>query len=135
MDNLQESNNVRVVNSSVLAFAIGVVALLAIIICSVLVVFLYTVSQRYIEKSEIALSQGQTIVTMQRALDRTEGRLQVYEAYLVNRNVDIVKSLIARYLKRENKYSSAATIKQFEDWMGIGCATCPSHEGLGGGGK
>ena len=120
------------VDNRVILLAIGVLAFFALGACTVLMVFYINASNRYTEQKEITLQQAETISTMQRSLDRAEGRLGVYETYLVNRNVDIVRNLIAKFLKDERKSSAKATVRQFEGWMGVGCAVCPDHTSVGG---
>lgn len=128
----EENEEIKVIDSKVLAFSIGVVALLAIVVCVVLSVALHTASSLYIEKAEQVVEQAKTISVLQRALDRADGKLSVYETYLTNRNKDIVRNFIVKFLKKKSKSSSKATIRQFESWMGIGSVSCPEHVGIGG---
>jgi len=123
------------IDSRVILFAFGVLLLFTLGACTTLMVFYHSASSRYHEQVGINQRQAQTHTTLQRSLDRADGKLQVYEAYLVNRNIDIVRNLIARFVKDERKDPAKATLKQFEVWLGIGCALCPSHEGVGSGGR
>ncbi len=127
-----EKEEIKVIDSKVLAFSIGVVALLAIVVCVILSIAVHTASSLYIEKSQEVVQQEKTISTLQRALDYAGGKLDVYETYLTNRNIDIVRNLLAKFLKEGHKSSAKATIKQFEGWMGKGCSVCPDHVGTGG---
>lgn len=117
------------VDNRVILFAVGVLSFFALGACAVLMVFYLSASDRYTEQKEITLKQSETISALHLALERAEGKLTVYETYLVNRNVDIVRSLVAKFLRDEHKKSSSATIKQFESWIGSGCAVCPDYEG------
>jgi len=92
----------------------------------------FMMSNKYIDQSERSQEQSENIMTLQRALDRSDGKLQVYETYLVNRNIDIVKRLITRFLRVKKKRSTNATIRDFEEFLGMGCSVCPSYEGHGG---
>lgn len=99
------------------------VALLAIVVCVVLVIALHSASSLYIEKAEEVVRQEKTISTLLRELDHSSGKLSVYENFLINRNTDIVRGTIAKFLRNEHKDSTKVTIKQFEGWMldkGIG---------------
>lgn len=114
---------IKVIDGKVFAFSIGVVALLAIVVCVVLVIALHSASSLYIEKAGEVVQQEKTISTLLRELDHSSGKLSVYENFLTNRNADIVRGLIAKFLRNEHKDSTKTTIKQFEGWMlnkGIG---------------
>ncbi len=105
------------VDSRVILFAVGVLAFFAIAVCAVLMVFYLNAANQYADQREITLNQTETITTLTRSLERADGKLSVYEAFLVNRNSDIVRGLIARFLRNEHKDSTKTTIRQFEGWM------------------
>jgi len=128
----ETKEEVKSINGKVLAFGLITIAAVLAVFCIIMAAAFFIVSNKYVDKSDRVIEQTETISTIQRALDRAEGRLYVYEAYLTNRNVDIMRQMIARFLKNTNKKSSKATIRDFEQFMGTGCSLCPDHEGIGG---
>lgn len=111
------------VDSRVILLAVGVLSFFAIAACAVLMIFYLHASNQYAEQKEITLNQTETITTLTRSLERSDGKLSVYEAFLVNRNSDIVRGIIAKFLRTERKDSTKTTLRQFEGWMlnrGIG---------------
>ena len=108
------------VNSKVLSFGIIVVLVLIIAICGGLLLALFSMSSRYFDQRELTAQNQETVYSLRRALDRAEGKLQVYEAFLVDRQEDIVQKLILRYLRKERVQSDGVTLRDFERWVGIG---------------
>jgi len=120
MSALVEKEEIKSVSGRVLSFGLAAVTLLVVVICGCLVVALYGMSSRYFAQAEIAQERQATIHTMQRALDRAEGRLSVYEEFIGDRREEIVHKLIVKYLRREKIKSTDATLAAFEKWVGIG---------------
>lgn len=129
---VEEAQEVKVVNSRVLSFGLVTMAAFLLALFAVMTAAFFIVSNKYVDSSERSLEQSTEILTLQRALDRAEGKLYVYEAYLTNRNVDIMRQMIARFLKETRKRSTKATVRDLENFMGTGCTLCPDHEGIGG---
>ena len=129
---VEEAQEIKVVNSRVLSFGLVTMAAFLLALFAVMTAAFFIMANKYVTSSERSLEQSTEILTLQRALDRADGKLTVYESYLTNRNIDIMRQMIARFLKTTNKRSSRATIKDLEDFMGTGCTLCPDHEGLGG---
>jgi len=117
---MDEHTDIRIVNSTTLAFGISVVMVLVVVICGVLVLGLYSMSSRYLDTLEVANQRQQEIHTLTRALDRAEGKLNVYEAYITDRSSDLVHKLIVKYLKKEKLKSDKVTLDVFERWVGRG---------------
>jgi len=115
-----EKEEIKSVNAKVLAFGLAAVTLLVVVICGCLVVALFSMSSRYVAQLEIAQERQEIIHTMQRALDRTEGKLSVYEEFISDRREDIVQKLIVKYLRKSKNKSNAVTLQDFENWMGVG---------------
>jgi predicted DNA-binding protein YlxM (UPF0122 family) len=120
MAELNEKEEIKSVSGKVLAFGMAAVTLLVVVICGCLLIALYSMSSRYLEQIEIAQDRQQTISAMRRALDRAEGKLEVYEEFLNDRREEIVHKMIVKYLRREKVKSTDATLKDFEQWVGIG---------------
>lgn len=131
MPEIEKNEEVKSINGKVLAFGLITIAAVLAVFCMIMVVAFFVVAGKYVDKSNVVLEQSEVILTHQRSLNRAEGKLQVYEAYLVNRNIDIVRNLIKRYLKTNRKRSNAVTLDHFEMWLGLGGCTsvAPDYEG------
>jgi len=124
-----KKEEVKIIDSKVLNFSIGVVALLAIVICTILSIALHTATSLYIKKSQDVIQQEKTISILQRALDRAEGRLSVYDAFLIKRNIDTIRSLIAKFQRDKHVNLEKVTVHQFEQFVQ---KTYPEYIGVGG---
>ncbi len=115
-----EKLEVKSVSSKTFAFGVVAIILVALVCSACLVLGLFSMSERYITQLEVSASRQDTILTLTRALDRAEGKLAVYEAFLTDRQEDIVEKLISRYLKKERTNSGNVTLEAFQRWVGIG---------------
>ena len=115
-----EQEEVKSISGNVLAFGLAAVTLLVVVICGCLLIALYSMSSRYLDQTAISQDRKDVIYTLQRALDRAEGRLSVYEEFLVDRREEIVQKLIVKYLRKEKTKSTDATLNDFEQWIGLG---------------
>ena len=117
---ITEKEEIKSVSGKVLAFGMASVTLLAVVICGCLVVALFSMSSRYIDQLEIVQEKKDRIHDLQRELDRANGKLYVYEEFIVDRRQEIVHKLIVKYLRKEKIKSTDATLHDFEDWVGVG---------------
>ena len=120
---MEKQEEIKSVNEKVLAFGIATVMLLVVVICGALVIFLYSVSteltsslDEQIELKNEIVSKQNVIARLQRALDRAEGRLGVYEDFLIGTQVTAFKRLVKRFLKQQQTKSSEVTLQAFEQW-------------------
>lgn len=58
-----------------------------------------------------------TATTLQRALDRAEGKLSVYESYLAGTQASTVNSLVRKYLEQEKAKPENVTLAKFYKWL------------------
>ena len=111
---------IKSVNGKVLAFGLAAVTLLVAVICGALVVALFGMSSRYLQQEELTREKQAVIYTMQRALDRAEGRLAVYDEFIGDRRQTIVRKLIVQFLRKTNVKSTDVNLNEFENWVGVG---------------
>jgi len=111
---------VRSIDGRVLAFGFTAIILVLMGICGALVFGMFSLSTHY--AAELKSSQGkqQTILVLQRALDRADGKLSVYEEFISDRREEIVEKLIVKFLRKERVKSDNVTLHDFERWVGIG---------------
>jgi len=60
--------------------------------------------------------QQNTIYDLRRALDRTEGRLGVYEDFLIGTQVHALKRMVRDFLRSNKVKSTEVTLLEFEQW-------------------
>ena len=120
MDIPNEKEEIKSVSGKVLAFGMATTTLLVAIICGGLIIALFSMSSRYLHQAQLSQERQEVITTMQRALDRAEGKLAVYEEFLGNRREIIVRKMITQYLRKERMRSTDVTLSDFEKWAGIG---------------
>lgn len=120
MDKSIEKEEIKSVNGKILAFGMAAVTLLVVVICGCLLLALYDMSSKYLTQTEIAQERQETIYTLRRALDRAEGKLYVYEAFISDKQETTVRKMITKYIRKENIKSTEVTLHDFERWVGIG---------------
>jgi DNA-binding transcriptional regulator of glucitol operon len=116
----EEKEEIRSINGKVFAFGLTAITLLVVVICGCLLLALYSMSCHYLDQVKIAQDRQETIYTLRRALDRDEGKLYVYEAFLTDKQEQVVHKMITRYIRKEGIKSNEVTLNDFEKWMGIG---------------
>jgi hypothetical protein len=113
----KDKEEIKSVNEKVLAFGIASLLLIMVGICAFLIFLYYQTAQKVIDKSEKIIEQNETISDLRRALDRTEGRLSVYEDFLIGDRITGIKKMIIRFLRSEKAKSDETTLEQFEEWI------------------
>lgn len=104
------------VNSLVLSFGLGSLILVIAIVCGTMALFLYSMSIQLKDQSTRNVELTQTISVLQRALDRTEGRLGVYEDFLVGTQTGSLRKMVSKYLQETNSTSETVSLSSFENW-------------------
>jgi len=114
-------DEVKSVDRKVLAFGMAAVTLLAVAICVALMIALYAATDKYLLKEGQLAECRDTNHTVQRELDKMDGKLEVYEAYLSDRRSDMVRKVIANYIRVEKIKPEDATLANFQQWVsGVG---------------
>lgn len=125
------------VDGRVLAFGMIALLVMIVLICTTLILFLASAQSKLADAESRLLEQTNMINTVQRSMDRAEGRLGVYEDFLIGTQAGPVRRTIRKYLLSEKVRSDVATVIQFEQWLytkaGGGPPIMPTTElGIGG---
>jgi len=119
-DLVAHEEEIRSISGKVLAFGMAAITLLVVVICGCLILALYSTTSSYSEQVTISQNRQEVISTLQRALDRVEGKLYVYEEFITDRRKEVIHKAIVKYLTKENTKSTDVTLDDFERWVGIG---------------
>lgn len=107
----------RSVDRKIFSFGIAAIALLVVVICGGLVAALYGVSAQYSAEMQSNGECRQNVFDLRRALDRAEGRLDVYEGFLSDRRKDVMKKMINEYVAKTKINPADVTLDKFKEWM------------------
>lgn len=104
------------VDSKVLTF--GLFSLLALILVLVvsLVVLLYDAHTTNVEQRRCLVEKDQQIYDLRRSLDKAEGRLGVYDEFLLTTQVDTAKRLAAMFI-RDRTETTPPSLEDFLSYI------------------
>ena len=100
-------------------FGFACLSLVLLVIVASLVFLLYQATNRIAICHEQKEELRQTAHDQRRMLDRLEGRIQVFETFLIGTQVSAFDSMVKRYLRTKRVKSDKVTLSEFEDWLHV----------------
>lgn len=113
----EEKQVVKSITGRVLAFGVGCLLVMILLICAVLLIMLHNTSEQLIASKTKILEQATVLHDMERRLDTTAGRLSVYEDFLIGTQSGPLRQLVRRFLLEEKVRSDETTLRAFEEWV------------------
>ena len=125
-------HDVKSITGKVLAFGVGCLLVMILLICTVLLTMLYSASEQLSMAKEKILDQTVVVSDMQRRLDVIGGRLSVYEDFLISTQSGPLRQLVRRFLLEEKVRSDETTLRTFEEWVYSKANSSGQPYGVGG---
>lgn len=104
-------------NGKVLSVSFIGVCVTILIMMLVLTIALYKATNDYLDKMREVAKQEQMISTLQRALDRLEGKASVYERVFRSKEEEVTARMIMRFIQAEQKTAADLSLGDFEKWV------------------
>ena len=113
----EDEEKIRSVNGHIFAVCSAMFMVVVCVICGFLVYMLYERSEQLLTERNKVIEQNEQIFDLRRSLDRAEGRLGVYEDFLVNNQTSSLKRIIEAYLRKKKSAPADVTLADFTNWM------------------
>jgi len=112
-----DKEKVHNVNTHMFAVCAAMFMVVVCVICGFLVFMLYERSDQLLSERNKVIEQNEQIFDLRRSLDRAEGRLGVYEDFLVNNQTSSLKRIIEVYLRKKKTTPIDSNLADFTSWI------------------
>ena len=128
----EDTAKIKSIDGRMFAVCSAMFMIVVSIICGFLVYMLYERSDQLLEGKNRVIEQNEQIFDLRRSLDRAEGRLGVYEDFLVNNQMISLKHTIDSYLRKKKSTPTDTNLADFIAWIDSQKISATWKIGIGG---